>query len=59
MVSRSYQNKEFIIWDLKNYECSETYEEDSIIDGLITTKNNKIITITSDQNVNIWHYNIK
>lgn len=42
------------IWDLKNYNCLQTYKEDSSIRRLIITKNDNIITATNDDKVNIW-----
>jgi WD40 repeat protein len=53
MISR-IGDCEFKIWDLKNYECLKTYEEDSRIRELIVTKNNKIITVTEDNKLNVW-----
>jgi WD40 repeat protein len=51
-LSRSYNN-EFIIWDIKTYECLKIYKEDSPIFRLIVTNDNKIINSTKDR-VNLW-----
>lgn len=53
IVSKS--KDEFKIWNWKTYECLKSYKEDSFIQRLIVTKNNKIITATKDSIVNIWH----
>jgi hypothetical protein len=52
MVSRS--KDEFIIWDVKNYNYSKTYKEDSFIQRLIVTGENNIITVTDRNKVNLW-----
>jgi WD40 repeat protein len=52
MISRSHD--EFKIWDLKNYECIKTHKEDSEIRDLIVTKNNNLITRTSNNKVSVW-----
>jgi hypothetical protein len=46
IVSRAEQGDEFKIWDLKNYECMQTYREDSDIKRLIVMKDNSVITQT-------------
>jgi WD40 repeat protein len=56
MVSRS--GDEFKIWDVKNYECLNTYKEDSYIRRMIVTKNQNIITATNDNSVNIWQIKV-
>jgi WD40 repeat protein len=53
MVSKS--KDEFIIWDVKNYNYLKTYKEDSFIQRLIVTGDNKIITATKENFVNVWH----
>jgi WD40 repeat protein len=52
MVSKT--GSEFIIWDVKNYESLKSYKEDSVIDKFIVTKNQSIVTSTTDNKVNIW-----
>jgi WD40 repeat protein len=54
MVSRTYLDDEYKIWDLKTYKCLKTYKEDSQIERLICTKNKEIITATDDNQLNIW-----
>jgi hypothetical protein len=53
IASRS-NNNEFKIWDIKNYECVASYEEDSKIEALIVTQNIDIITATTESKVNLW-----
>jgi hypothetical protein len=50
----SQSGDEFKIWDLKNYQCSKTYKENSGITAMIVTKNKNIITGTGDNKVNLW-----
>jgi WD40 repeat protein len=52
MISRL--GNEFIIWDVKTYECLKNYKDDSVIQGLIITKNQNIITGTDVRKVNVW-----
>jgi WD40 repeat protein len=52
MVSRL--KSEFSIWDVNTYECIKTYKENSYIESLIVTKDQKIVTATNDNKVNLW-----
>jgi len=54
MVSRTYLDDEFKIWDIKTYKCLKTYKEESLIERLICTKNQEIITATDDNKLNTW-----
>jgi WD40 repeat protein len=59
MVSRTNDDREFKIWDVKNFKCLRVYKEDSEFHHLIVTKSNSnsnsIITGTKDKKVNFWH----
>jgi WD40 repeat protein len=52
IISRS--GIEFKIWNVSTHECIKTFYEDSLIDRLIVTKNQNIITATEDNKVNMW-----
>jgi hypothetical protein len=54
MISRTFDSKEFKIWNVKNHECLGTFKEDSEIKELIVSKNNDIFTLTRDNNFNVW-----
>jgi WD40 repeat protein len=54
MVSARYDDYEFKIWDKRNYECIKTYKEDAPIRRMIITKDQNIVTVTNDGNVNVW-----
>lgn len=47
-------DKLFKIWDLETFECLKTFQEDSVILGLMVTKNQNIITTTQDKKINLW-----
>lgn len=53
-VSRQYNHNEFKIWHGKTFELLRTYEEISIINSLIVTTKNTIITVTEDKQFNEW-----
>jgi WD40 repeat protein len=52
MVSMS--GIELKIWDVKTYECINTFIEDSLIRFNVCTKNLDILSITDDKKVNLW-----
>jgi WD40 repeat protein len=45
---------EFKIWDVENYECVKTFEEEKPIKGMTVTGDNSIITGLDNKKVNLW-----